>query len=125
MSLEDLDINPNTWESLARDRPTWRSKVSTGTRARENRRTAKARMSATKARASSTSRAPPTHTCTICGRDFWARIGLSSYLRTTGIDLPSDIEAMVIFNPRRTPNNTIGLSVYSCPKTRLTEFTTT
>ena len=35
-SLKDLDISPSTWESLDQDRPTWRSKVTTGV---ENRRT--------------------------------------------------------------------------------------
>ncbi|XP_069160585.1 uncharacterized protein [Procambarus clarkii] len=30
MTLKDLDINPNTWESLAQDRPTWKTKSPQG-----------------------------------------------------------------------------------------------
>ena len=83
-SLKDLDINPSKWESFARDRPTWRRKVSTGAPAAENRRAAEAnrKRAKLKARAASTSPAPPTHACPIGGRALWARISLSNHLRT-------------------------------------------
>ena len=84
VSLKDLNINLNTWESLAMDRPTWRSKITTGARSAEEKRTAEAqrKRTARKSRANSTSIAAPTHMCPTCGRSFRARIGLTSHLRT-------------------------------------------
>lgn len=36
-SLKDLDIDINTWETLALDHPTWRSRNTAGVRAAETR----------------------------------------------------------------------------------------
>ena len=83
-SLNDLDINISSWEPLALDRSTWRTKITTGVHAAEKRRTAEAqrKRAARKSRAASTSTTAPTHICPICGRAFRARIGLTSHLRT-------------------------------------------
>ncbi|XP_063597258.1 uncharacterized protein LOC134773939 [Penaeus indicus] len=83
-SLKDKNINVSTWEQLAINRSTWRSKVSTGACAAEKRRTTEAQLkrAARKARAGHTSNTVPTHTCPVCGRTLRARIGLISHLRT-------------------------------------------
>ena len=83
-SLRDLSIDVNSWETHALDRPSWRSKIATGARAAETRRTTKAqrKRAARKARAASTSTTAPTPLCHTCGRAFMARIGLISHLRT-------------------------------------------
>ena len=83
-SLRDLSIDINSWETHALDRPSWRSKLATGARAAETRRTTEAqrKRAVRKARAASTSTTAPTHLCPTCGRAFRARIGLISHLRT-------------------------------------------
>ena len=54
-----------------------------GARAAENRRTAEAQRNAPRAKTvTSISTAAPTHSCPMCGRAFWVRIGLNSHLRT-------------------------------------------
>ncbi|XP_078265975.1 uncharacterized protein LOC144599125 isoform X3 [Rhinoraja longicauda] len=59
---------------------TWRSKLTTGACAAENRRTAEAQKKRTlrKARATSTSTAAAIHLCPTCGHAFPARIGRTS-----------------------------------------------
>lgn len=83
-SLKNLGFELNSWESLALDRPQWRSKLTIGASAAEARRTTEAQMkrAARKARATSTSIAVPAHVCPTCRRAFQARIGLISHLRT-------------------------------------------
>ena len=83
VSLKDFSISPETWETLAADRPSWRSEITTGARIAETRRTKSAELKrqSRKARASSTNSTAPTHFCPTCGRGFLARIGLTSHLR--------------------------------------------
>lgn len=83
-SLKGLGVDINTWETLALDRPAWRSKITTGARAAEVRRIIEAqrKRAVRKARAASTATTAPTHLCPTCGRAFRARIGLISHLRT-------------------------------------------
>ena len=83
-SFKSLGIDHNTWETLAKDRPAWRGKLSPGSSAAEARRIkeAQTKRAVRKARAASTATSAPTHMCPTCGRAFRARIGLTSYLRT-------------------------------------------
>ena len=83
-SLKNLNIIIDSWESLAQDRPRWRSQIYSGAKTAEVERTtvAEKRRALRKARAASTSSATPTHSCPTSGRDFRARIGLISHLRT-------------------------------------------
>lgn len=84
VSLKDFSISPDTWETLAADRPSWRSAITTGAKTAEERRTqtAEQKRQMRKARATSTNSTAPTHFCPTCGRGFLARIGLTSHLRT-------------------------------------------
>jgi hypothetical protein len=83
-SLKALGLDPSTWETLALDRPAWRSNLTRGAHAAELERTAYAenKRAVRKARAASTPTTVPTHMCPTCGRAFRARIGLTSHLRT-------------------------------------------
>ena len=83
-SLKDFNINPDTWETLAADRSTWRSHITQGAKRAEEARvqTAERRRELRKAKASDVTETPPTHSCSTCGRGFRARIGLISHLRT-------------------------------------------
>ena len=82
--LKDFDINVNTWESSASDRPTWRGMVNKGALLSEERRTqaAKEKRATRKDRAANAADTAFTHWCPTCGRGFRARIGLVSHLRT-------------------------------------------
>ena len=82
--LKDFNIEVDTWESSATDRPAWRNLISKGARLSEERRTetAKEKRKMRKMRAANAANTPPTHICKTCGRGFYARIGLISHLRT-------------------------------------------
>ena len=84
VSLKDFNIDPETWETLASDRPSWRSTIASGATAAESERTQSAEQKRLmrKTRATSTNSKAPTHFCPTCGRGFLARIGLTSHLRT-------------------------------------------
>ena len=84
MSLQELGIPTDTWERVASDRPTWRSKLTKGAKTAEARRImdAKKKRDVRKSRAASATSLPPDHLCPHCGRTFRARIGLISHLRT-------------------------------------------
>ena len=60
------------------------------------------KRAAPKARATFNSIAAPKHSCPMCVQAFWARIGLTSHLRTHH---QSSVEVMVIFDFRRTNDN--------------------
>ena len=85
-SLKNCDIDPDSWETVATDRSTWRSSVHAGVASFEKKR----RSDATVKRATRKSRAstslyssqPPLIPCPHCNRLFRARIGLTSHLRT-------------------------------------------
>ena len=84
VSLKDFNINTESWESLASDRPSWRHLITKGAYTAEERRSRQAeqKRATRKARATSTSSTAPSHFCPTCGRGFFARIGLISHLRT-------------------------------------------
>ena len=83
-SLKAMNIDWESWESHALDRPHWRHLVSTGSKTSEQSRLAAARekRATRKARSASTSTAVTDYKCSTCGRYFRARIGLVSHLRT-------------------------------------------
>ena len=83
-SLKVFGINTESWESDAQDRQQWRSQLTNGAKRAEEARisTAQAKRVARKARAASTSLPAPTLRCPYCNREFRARIGLISHLRT-------------------------------------------
>ena len=85
-SLKELNINTTTWESQASDRSAWRTSITKGAKTAETKRIkeAKEKREARKARNSSHSQQATASslTCNFCGRDFRARIGLFSHLRT-------------------------------------------
>nr|VZI42286.1 unnamed protein product [Spirometra erinaceieuropaei] len=84
-SLKRLQINPTNWDELARDCPTWRRTVKTGTAIHEANRiaAAKAKREARKSqlRPVRNAAAQPLPTCPPCQRTFWARIGFVGHLR--------------------------------------------
>ena len=85
ISLGDLGISTATWESDAQDRLSWHGKTTKGANAAEARRIAEAERKRTLRKSQAASTPLPTsslHTCPACGRDFRARIGLISRLRT-------------------------------------------
>ena len=83
-SLKDFNMNTDSWELLAQDRPNWRRQIYAGAQTAENLRAAAAERKRffRKARAVSTTNTAPTHTCPSCGRGFLAQIGLISHLRS-------------------------------------------
>jgi len=83
-SLKDFNIDVTTWESAASDRLAWQSMIHRGALRSEFQRsnTAKEKRQTRKARADNAVNTPLTYRCQTCGRDFHARIGLMSHLRT-------------------------------------------
>ena len=84
VSLKDFGVSADSWESLAENRSNWRSKTTSGARAAEEQRlcTAEKKRATRKARDTSAPITASAHVCPTCGRDFRARIGLISHLRT-------------------------------------------
>ena len=82
-SLKSFDIDVETWETLALDRPAWRSKVNKGTVLFEQNRIAGAqrKRELRKSKVVSLPPAQEIHQCLECGRTFLARIGLISHSR--------------------------------------------
>ena len=85
-SLKHCGINPDNWEEAAQDRAAWRALVHSGVARYEEKRVEEQiwKRQQRKSRASTTSQpgSPPALTCLHCGRQFRARIGLTSHLRT-------------------------------------------
>ena len=83
-TLKKCDINPDSWENIAQDRPVWRSHSRSGTIAYEEERkdTAVTKRQNRKMRQQN----PPamtsdqTHICSVCNRMFRAKIGLISHM---------------------------------------------
>ena len=82
VSLKDLNISTESWESLASDRPSWCHLIIKGAHAAEEHRSLQAeqKRAARKARATSTNSTAPTHFCPTYRRGFIAWIGLISHL---------------------------------------------
>ena len=83
-SLKAFQLDPDVWESLAKDRGKWRSKVHKGAKLSEQRKiaTAQAKRTARKAKKPSNTTPRSQIHCHICQRAFSAQIGLTSHLRT-------------------------------------------
>lgn len=83
-ALKSLEINPDTWETAALNRPTWRRHIGQGASSYEQNRIAEARRKRElrKSSVNSVPSAPADHLCPICGRAFRGRIGLISHSRT-------------------------------------------
>ena len=86
-SLKSFEIDINTWDKVAVDRPNWRSLTQKGCQIHEERRTAgsKKNQELRKSRAASSSTSgfiDSSLVCPTCGQSFNARIGLISHLRT-------------------------------------------
>ena len=87
-SLKDFAICTESWESLAADRPAWRSLLTKGAHTAEERRTSEAekKRELRKVRVTIIPSAAPTHLCPTCGRGFLARIGLTYNSGPTATD---------------------------------------
>ena len=83
-SMKNFNIDTKTWEVLAKDRSSWRCRVSEGAASYELSRIsgAQKKRELRKSRANSQIQNPAEHMCLICGRAFRARIGLISHSRT-------------------------------------------
>jgi hypothetical protein len=82
-SLKSLDIELQSWESLAQDRTLWRSKIKNGARTAEAKHItdAESKRAARKARTTAASTTTSAFTCSKCGKSLRARIGLISHER--------------------------------------------
>uniref|UniRef100_A0A183TM63 C2H2-type domain-containing protein n=1 Tax=Schistocephalus solidus TaxID=70667 RepID=A0A183TM63_SCHSO len=82
--LKQLQINPATWEDLAKDRPAWRRSVKTGLAIYEANRIAIAKRAARRSPVprNNTANAQTLPACPCCQRIFRARISLVGHLRT-------------------------------------------
>ena len=84
-SLNELEIDANSFEMLAQDRSSWRGRIKSGCKTAEEKRTAAAQEKRALRKERANSRSTPTNptlTCTICARTFRAPIGLRSHMRT-------------------------------------------
>lgn len=87
-SLKSFGLDLKSWESLAQDRPAWRRKVQDGAVLCESRRSSCAilkrqqRKSTKEGHVAVPQSSTSSLTCPVCHREFRARIGLFSHLRT-------------------------------------------
>ena len=85
-SLKDFNIPTESWEQIAQNRAKWRGLIRRGASEYEARRISEAEQKRTQCKARA--KASPTELscsdlfCSICNRQFRARIGLISHLRT-------------------------------------------
>ena len=77
-SLKDFDIDTDTWESRAEDRPTWRSLIRSGAKSFESNRAGEAKRKRAVRKGWETN--PPTSdssaSCPLCIRAAKAKVGL-------------------------------------------------
>ena len=75
-----------SWKQIAQDRTKWRSFIKRGAGEYEAKRISEAEQKRAqrkaRAKASTTELSSPDLSCSICNRQFRAKIGLSSHLRT-------------------------------------------
>ena len=76
-SLKELSINTTKWENQASNRSAWRTSITKGAKTAETKRIRKTRNSSHSQQATASSL-----TCNFCGREFRARTGQFSHLRT-------------------------------------------
>ena len=85
-NLKQCNINPENWEQLANDRPSWRSAIHTGVaRSEQQRKEHSERLRLAKIERQQDANAVPTSTefrCPVCQRICSSRIGLHSRRRT-------------------------------------------
>lgn len=81
--MKACNINPDTWETAADNRVSWRHTVQKGVRRAEEERKQQAAEKRTcrKQRAASASSQPSCFVCTNCNKDCHSRIGLHSHTR--------------------------------------------
>ena len=84
-SLKDFNIPTESWEQIAQDRTKWRGLVRRGAGEYEAKRISEAEQK--RAQRKARARAPTELSssdlsCSICNRQFKAKIGLTSHLRT-------------------------------------------
>ena len=85
-SLKDFNIPAELWEQIAQDRALWRGLIRRGASEYEAKRISKGKQKHAQRKARA--KASPTELfcsdlcCSICNRQFRARIGLISHLRT-------------------------------------------
>ena len=86
IALKDCNIDPDDWETVALDRPTWRSAVTKGAANYEAHRiqTAQRKRSIRKEMEKNKNQPDPSLPCPHCTRRFRAQIGLTSHLWTHG-----------------------------------------
>ena len=84
--LKEFNIPKGLWEQIARDRAKWRGLIRRGACEYEAQRISEAEQKRAqrkaRAKASQTEMSCPDLCCFICNRQFRARTGLISYLRT-------------------------------------------
>ena len=83
-SLKDFNIPTESWEQIAQDRTKWRGLIRSGAGEYEAKRISEAeqKRAQRKARAKATELSSSDLSCSICNRQFRAKIGLNSHLRT-------------------------------------------
>ena len=85
-SLKDFNITTESWEQIAQDRAKWRGLIRRGAYEYEAKRISEAKQKhaqrKARAKASPTVLSCSDLCCSICSRQFRARIGLISHLRT-------------------------------------------
>ena len=85
-SLKDFNIPTELWEQIAQDRTKWRGLIKRGAGEYEAKRISEAEQKRgqrkARAKASPTELSSSDLSCSICNRQFKAKIGLISHLRT-------------------------------------------
>ena len=85
-SLKDFNIPTESWEQITQDRTNWRGLIRRGAGENEAKRISEAEQKRTqrkaRAKASPTELSSSDLSCSICNRQFRAKIGLISHLRT-------------------------------------------
>ena len=86
VSLKNCKIDPDTWESFAQNRPSWRHQSRSGTIAFEQERinnavTKRVKRKDRQANPTTDTTADQTFICPICNRSCRAQIGLNSHMR--------------------------------------------
>ena len=85
-SLKDSSIPTESWEQIAQDRTKWRGLIKRGAGEYEAKRISEAEQNRAqrkaRAKASPTELSSSDLSCSICNRQFRAKIGLISHLRT-------------------------------------------
>ena len=97
-SLKDFNIPTESWEQAAQDRTKWRCLINKGASQFETKRICEAKRKRkerkARAKAPSSDSAQSEFICSICNRQFRAKIGLYSHLRTHKHTLTPNIQEL-------------------------------